>query len=238
MVDSAGAAMIRRSLARIVDHTLVTPDATREDVEALVVEGAELGVFAVCVDPQWIETVVPLAARAGLVVVTVCGFPTGLSPMEEKAAEATRAVAEGANEVDMVIDPVAALAEDWASVEGEVAAVRSAVDAAGDGVVLKVILETASLAQGPGGGGAIIDAALAAEAGGADFVKTSTGFHPAGGATVELVSLLARTVGGRLGIKASGGIRSADQALALVEAGATRLGLSRTRAVLEGFPTT
>lgn len=230
--------MSRAVLARMIDHTLLRPEATREEVEALVEEATKLQVFAVCVEPQWVDIVSSLASRGGLRVVTVCGFPTGLDAREEKAAQAARAVDEGADEVDMVIDPVSAWAGNWGAVEGDVAAVRSSMDAATPHAVLKVILETAALRSGPGGDDAVVTAALAAEAGGADFVKTSTGFHPAGGATVDAVGLLAATVGGRLGIKASGGIRTVDEALAMVAAGATRLGLSQTRAVLEGIRST
>jgi deoxyribose-phosphate aldolase len=222
----------------MVDHTLLGPNVTQEDVVALVEVGAELGVYAVCVDSRWVSVVSPLASAAGLMVVTVCGFPTGLVSTDEKAAEAAHAVEAGAQEVDMVIDPAAAWSANWASIEGEVAAVRSAIDSAGSGTVLKVILETAALATGPGGENDVVHAALAAEAGGADFVKTSTGFHPAGGATVGAVETLARAVGSRLGVKASGGIRDANQAIAMIAAGATRLGLSRTQQVLDGVPST
>jgi deoxyribose-phosphate aldolase len=146
---------------------------------------------------------------------------------EVKAAEAARSVAEGAGEVDMVIDVGAATAGDFAAVEADIAAVRAAVPA---GKVLKVIIESAALSDDE-----IVGACRAAEAAGADFVKTSTGFHPTGGASVHAVEVMARTVGGRLGIKASGGIRTLDDAFAMIDAGATRLGLSGTAGVLAGF---
>jgi deoxyribose-phosphate aldolase len=135
---------------------------------------------------------------------------------------------KGADEVDMVADLEALRLREWGYVERDVASVRESMERVEPGKVLKVILETAAFDDER-----IVGAALAAERGGADFVKTSTGFHPAGGASVEAVRLLAASVGGRLGVKASGGIRSASEALALVEAGATRLGTSRTRAILE-----
>jgi deoxyribose-phosphate aldolase len=137
-------------------------------------------------------------------------------------------VDQGAQEIDMVIDIGAAVAGDFNAVLADVLTVREAV---GDHTVLKVILETAALSDE-----AIVEACRAAERAGANFVKTSTGFHPAGGATVEAVQLMAQTVGGRIGVKASGGIRTAAAALDMIAAGATRLGLSGTRAVLDGLP--
>ena len=147
-----------------------------------------------------------------------------------KAREAAQAVASGASEIDMVIDVGAALAGDLDSVRLDIEAVRAAVP----GAVLKVILESAVL-LGQSDGRTLADVCRAAEDAGADFVKTSTGFHPAGGASVRAVALMTETVGGRLGVKASGGIRTAADALAMLDAGATRLGLSGTRAVLEGL---
>jgi deoxyribose-phosphate aldolase len=191
-----------------------------------VAEGAGLGVFSVCVSPTFVAHAVA-EARGRLAVATVCGFPSGKHVSEVKAAEAARSVADGADEVDMVIDVGAARAGDVASVEADVAAVRAAVPA---GKVLKVIIESAALSDEE-----IVAVCRAAESAGADFVKTSTGFHPAGGASVHAVRLMARTVGGRLGIKASGGVRTLHDALAMIEAGATRLGLSGTSAVVAGF---
>lgn len=213
-----------RKLARIVDHTLLKAAATPEDVVALCDEALVLGVAAVCVSPSYAS----LAARhaRGLPVAVVVGFPSGAHRAAAKAYEAGLACEEGAAELDMVINLGAAASGDWLTVEREVAAVR---EAAPRPVILKVILETALL-DGEG-----IDAACGAvEAGGADYVKTSTGFHPAGGASVEAVQRMASAVDGRLGVKASGGIRSREQALAMVTAGATRLGVSATRTVLAG----
>lgn len=218
----------RAQLAALVDHTLLKPEATDTDVAALVAEAAELGVYAVCVSPS----MVPVAVRAGggLRVAGVAGFPSGKHLPAVKAHEAALAVAAGATEIDMVIDVGAALSGDIDAVRADVQAVRSAI---GD-AVLKVIVESAALL-------ALADEATlagvcrAAEDAGADFVKTSTGFHPAGGASVRAVALMAETVGGRLGVKASGGIRSAADALAMLDAGATRLGLSGTRTVLDGL---
>jgi len=218
----------RDQLAALIDHTLLKPEATRADVAALVAEAADLGVYAVCVSPS----MVPIAVEAagGLRVAAVAGFPSGKHVPAVKAHEAARAVASGASEIDMVIDVGAALAGDFGAVRCDIEAVRAAAPRA----VLKVIVESAVLLSHRDGR-TLAAACRAAEDAGADFVKTSTGFHPAGGASPDAVALMAETVGGRLGIKASGGIRTAADAVAMLDAGATRLGLSGTRAVLDGL---
>jgi deoxyribose-phosphate aldolase len=221
--------LTRPQLAALVDHTLLKPEATDADVAALLAEAAELGVYAVCVSPS----MVPVAVQAGgdgVRVAAVAGFPSGKHVAAVKAHEAGQAVAAGAGEIDMVIDVGAALSGDVDGVRSDIEAVRCAVP----GVVLKVIVESAVL-LGHADERVLADACRAAEAAGADFVKTSTGFHPAGGASVRAVAVMAETVGGRLGIKASGGIRTTADALAMLDAGATRLGLSGTRAVLDGL---
>ncbi|WP_125774180.1 deoxyribose-phosphate aldolase [Antribacter gilvus] len=216
----------RTTLATFVDHTLLKAEATTDDVTALVEEGASLGVFSVCVSPTFVSHAVATAAGR-LAVATVCGFPSGKHRSAVKAYEAAQSVADGADEVDMVIDVGAAKAGDFDTVQADIAAVRAAVPA---GKILKVIIESAALTDDE-----IVAACRAAQSAGADFVKTSTGFHPTGGASVHAVRLMAETVGGRLGVKASGGIRTLEDALAMVDAGATRLGLSGTAAVLDGF---
>ncbi|WP_402376030.1 deoxyribose-phosphate aldolase [Isoptericola rhizosphaerae] len=216
----------RAELARYVDHTLLKPEATSADVTALVEEGAGLEVFSVCVSPTFVAHAVE-AAAGRLAVATVCGFPSGKHASDIKAAEAARSVLDGADEVDMVIDVGVAKAGGFDLVQADVAAVRAAVPA---DKVLKVIIESAALSDDE-----IVEVCRAAEAAGADFVKTSTGFHATGGASVHAVELMARTVGGRLGIKASGGVRTLADAQAMIAAGATRLGLSGTAAVLAGF---
>ena len=221
--------MERARVARMVDHTLLRPEATSDDVAALVAEARALGVLAVCVSPSLLplDTATLGDGADRLLVATVCGFPSGAHHPEVKAAEAARAVADGTDEVDMVMNLGRARRGDWGGVEAEVAAVRDAVPAPR---VLKVIIESAALADDE-----IVRACQVCEAAGADFVKTSTGFHPAGGASEHAVALMAATVGPRLGVKASGGIRTAAAASAMVAAGATRLGLSGTRAVLDGL---
>ena len=214
--------MDRASLARLVDHTLLKPESTDEQVAALVAEAADLGAFSVCVNASRL----PLQVPDGLVVCTVIGFPSGAHASSVKAAEAALAVQQGATEVDMVIDLGRAVTGDWDAVEADVAAVA----AASSGALLKVIVESAALTPEQ-----LVEACRASERGGAQYVKTSTGFHPSGGASVEAVRTMRQTVGDRLGVKASGGIRDTATALAMVDAGASRLGLSGTRAVLQGL---
>lgn len=209
-------------LVGLVDHTLLSPTATPADVAALAAEAADLGTYSICVSPAML----PLGFVCGVKVATVCGFPSGKHAASIKAGEAAQAVADGADEVDMVIDLGLVKAGSLDATLAEIAAVRAAAPAP---TVLKVIIESAALTDEE-----IVAACQAAEAAGADFVKTSTGFHPAGGASVHAVELMTRTVGGRLGVKASGGIRDWDTAAAMVAAGATRLGLSGTAAVLAG----
>lgn len=209
------------SLAALIDHTLLRPEATHADVAALIAEAQELGTYSVCVSPSFL----PLEVPAPLKLAVVCGFPSGKHHAEVKAAEAGLAAAQGADEIDMVIDVGQALEGRYDAVEAEIRAVRTAAP----NVVLKVILETAALTDE-----AIVACCRAAEAAGADFVKTSTGFHPAGGASEHAVALMRATVGDRLGVKASGGIRTREDAERLVAAGANRLGVSATAALLAG----
>ncbi|CAB0581897.1 2-deoxyribose-5-phosphate aldolase [Corynebacterium diphtheriae] len=211
----------RNDVAQMIDHTLLKPEATTDDFKALIADAARLGTYSVCVSPSALPVEVP----ENLHVATVVGFPSGAVKPEIKAAEAARTVADGAEEVDMVINIALAKEGKFDELEAEIKAVRDAVPAPG---ILKVILETAALTDNE-----IVAACKASENAGADFVKTSTGFHPAGGASVHAVEIMHATVGGRLGIKASGGIRTAKDALAMIEAGATRLGLSASAAILE-----
>ncbi|GAB3622391.1 deoxyribose-phosphate aldolase [Mariniluteicoccus endophyticus] len=217
----------RAELAQYVDHTLLKPEATPADVHALAAEARELGTFAICVSPSMLSVAAlgqPLDL-GDVALATVCGFPSGKHVAAVKAAEAAQAVADGADEVDMVIDFGLLKAGNVDAVEAEIRAVREAIP----GALLKVIIESAALTDDE-----IVAACQAAERAMADFVKTSTGFHPSGGASVHAVKLMRETVGDRLGVKASGGIRDHSTAMAMIEAGASRLGLSGTRAVLDG----
>lgn len=220
--------MDRTTLAQMIDHTLLKPEATVADVVALCAEAAELGTFSVCVSPSFVETAVANVSN-GVKVATVCGFPSGKHESAIKAAEAKLSVSQGAHEVDMVIDVGRAIMGDWNYVEADVAAVRAATT----GALLKVILETAALTDEQ-----IAEACRRCEKAGADFVKTATGFHPSGGADVRAIKIMHATVGGRLGVKASGGIRTTEFAEELIAAGATRLGLSGSRAILNGVAAT
>ena len=216
----------REEVAGIVDHTLLKPEATIDDVRALIDEAKELGAYSVCVSSSMLPF--PEDIDLGeLRVAVVCGFPSGAVASQIKAAEAALAVACGADEVDMVINVGAAVAGDFDAVEADIRAVRDAMPFG----LLKVIIESAALSDEQ-----IVAACEAAERAGADYVKTSTGFHPAGGASVHAISLMAGAVGDRLGVKASGGIRDGAFAAELIAAGATRLGLSGTRAVLDTLP--
>ncbi len=213
----------RAALARMVDHTLLAPTATPAEVQALAREAAELGTWSICISPSMLPLTLDLGEQK---LAVVCGFPSGKHTSAVKAAEAAQSVALGADEIDLVIDLGGLLAGQVQAVQADIAAVRAAI---GEQVVLKVIIESAALSDDQ-----IVQACRAAEAAGADYVKTSTGFHPAGGASVAAVRLMADTVGDRLGVKASGGIRDHATALAMIRAGATRLGLSGTAAVLAG----
>jgi deoxyribose-phosphate aldolase len=219
----------RDEVAALVDHTLLKPEATEADVVRLAEEAAALGVCAICVSPS----MVPIAKRARVSAQKLCavvGFPSGKHLSAIKAEEARLVVEAGADEIDMVIDVGAALHGDTDAVRADVAAVRLAI---GERTTLKVIVESAALLL-LGDEQTLLKACRAAAQAEADFVKTSTGFHPAGGASVRAVELMA-TVGPQ--VKASGGIRTAADAVAMLDAGASRLGLSGTGAVLDGLAT-
>ena len=220
----------RAEVARLVDHTLLKPGATPADVTALVAEAIELGTYAVCVSPSMVPVASAALPREGPVIAAVAGFPSGKHLTAVKAQEAALAVDAGAVEIDMVIDVGAAVAGDFGVVHDDIAGVRRAVP----GVTLKVIVESAALLE-LRGSQTLVEVCRVVEDAGADFVKTSTGFHPSGGASTRAVELMTGAVGDRLGIKASGGIRTAQDALAMLDAGATRLGLSGTRRVLDGL---
>lgn len=210
-------------LAQFIDHTFLKPEGTRADVAALIAEALDLGTYSVCVSPSMLPLDVP--AGSDLKIAAVAGFPSGKHHSGIKAAEAALAVASGADEIDMVIDVGAAIEGRFDDVRHDIAAVRHAIP----GTVLKVIIESAALTEEQ-----IEGVCRAAVDAGADFVKTSTGFHPAGGATVEAVRLMRKVVGDAVGVKASGGIRDRVTAEAMIEAGANRLGVSSSRQVLAG----
>jgi deoxyribose-phosphate aldolase len=216
-------AIDRATLALVIDHTLLTPEATSADIVALCAEADELAVGAVCVSPNWVS----LAHKiTNIPVASVVGFPSGSHLPGVKAAEAAQAVSDGASEIDMVANLGWIASGEWSNVESEVAAVRKAI---GAHIVLKVILETGLWSSEQ-----IVAACKHSVSGGADYVKTSTGFHKAGGASLEAVRTMRTAVGDDIGVKASGGIRTTADALAMIEAGASRIGASAARAILSG----
>lgn len=204
-------------LGALIDYTLLRPEASVAEVHRLCAEAVRLGFGTVCVNGQWVGAGVAALGGTSVRVAAVVGFPLGASGLVAKAAETRLAVADGATEIDMVIAIGSAKSGEWSEVRDEIAAVVEA--ARGHGV--KAILETAALTPRE-----IELGCHAALEAGAAFVKTSTGFHPAGGATVDAVALMRRTVGARAGVKASGGIRTVEAALEMLAAGADRIGSS------------
>jgi len=212
-------------LASLIDHTLLKPDATREEIERLCREAAQFCFASVCVNPNWVPVCRDLLRDTGVKVCTVIGFPFGAHLPDVKAYEAHRAVEQGAEEVDMVINIGALKSKDYALVEQDI---HGVVQAVGRDTVVKVILETALLTRDE----KVMGCSLA-KAAGADYVKTSTGFA-GGGATVEDVRLMRETVGPEIGVKASGGIRTTEDVKAMVAAGATRIGASAGVKIVRG----
>jgi deoxyribose-phosphate aldolase len=214
----------RTAVARMIDHTLLAPEATPDRVRSLCAEAVQLGVGAVCVSPNQIALAAGELRGSDVGLASVVGFPSGAHRADVKAAEAAAAHADGAGELDMVVPLGAVVAGEWDLVAAHVAAVRAAAPA-----LLKVIVESAALDD------AQLDQVcrIAVDAG-ADYVKTSTGFHPSGGASVAAVRRMRAAVGWDVGVKASGGIRDAATALAMIEAGATRIGASASAAILDG----
>ena len=216
--------MNTKELAKTIDHTLLKPNATAAQVLKLCDEAKEYGFASVCVNPSRVALAAQALAGTDVTACCVVGFPLGAIPSVSKAAEAAECVRSGAREIDMVINIGAAKDGDWALVESDIAAVRAACGPA----KLKVIIETCLLTDEEK-----VEACLAAKRAGADFVETSTGFST-GGATVEDVRLMRRTVGPEMGVKASGGIHNRQEALAMLEAGATRIGASSGIAIVTG----
>jgi deoxyribose-phosphate aldolase len=206
-----------RGIGRFVDFTLLRPDATAADVARLCDEAIAAEVVAVCVNGAWVRLCAERLRGTSVRVAAVVGFPLGAGTSAAKAAEAAIAADDGAVELDMVMPIGSAKAGEWQAVADDVAAVV----AAAPGAPVKVILETALLRPNE-----IATACGASRRGGAAFVKTSTGFHAAGGATIEAVAAMRQAVGLRFGVKASGGIRTAEAALAMLAAGANRIGAS------------
>ncbi|KAF1301647.1 MULTISPECIES: deoxyribose-phosphate aldolase [Enterococcus] len=212
-------------LNRMIDHTILKPESTEEDVLRIIEEAKKYHFYSVCINPTWVKLAAEKLAGEPIAVCTVIGFPLGANTSEVKAYEATDAINNGADEVDMVINIGALKSKQYKKVQSDIEAV---VQAAKDRALVKVIIETALLDNEE-----IVKACELAKAAGADFVKTSTGFST-GGAVAADVRLMRQTVGPEMGVKASGGIHSEAEAMAMVEAGATRLGVSASVAIVTG----
>lgn len=208
--------MDKKTIASMIDHTLLKPEATPAQVEKLCAEAAEYHFASVCVNPVYIPLAARLLKDTGVKVCCVVGFPLGAIAPEQKAAEAASCAAMGAEELDMVIHIGAAKAGNWALVQRDIEGVVKAAA----GRTVKVIIETCLLTDEEK-----VKACEAAKAAGAHFVKTSTGFST-GGATTHDIALMRKTVGPEMGVKASGGIRDYATAMAMIEAGANRIGAS------------
>ena len=214
------------SLSHLIDHTLLRPDATHDEIAQLCYEARKHGFASVCVNPSHVKLCADLLKGSDVLTCTVVGFPLGATSTEAKTFEAQKAVRDGAKEVDMVINVGALKSRDYELVEHDIASVATAVPAGG--AILKVIIEAALLTDDEK-----VAASQLAKVAGADFVKTSTGFGP-GGATAEDVALMRRVVGPKIGVKASGGIRTRADVQKMVEAGATRIGASASVKIVEG----
>lgn len=215
-----------QNLIQMIDHTLLKAEATREEVLKMVEEAKQYSFASVCVNPTWVKTIAELLTDTPEVkVCTVIGFPLGASTTETKAFEANNAVENGAHEIDMVINIAALKDKQDDVVERDI---RAVVEAANERALVKVIIETCLLTTEEK-----VRACKLAVRAGADFVKTSTGFST-GGATIEDIRLMRQTVGPDIGVKASGGVRSREDALAMVEAGATRIGASSGVSIAKG----
>lgn len=216
--------MKKHDIARMIDHTLLAPNASSEDIRRLCREAAENDFASVCIQPCYVPLAAECLKGSRAKVCTVIGFPLGVNCTEIKAAEAAKAVADGADEVDMVLNRSLVADGRWAEVQKDI----EAVVAAAKGRLVKVILEATELQPDE-----LAEAARTAVTAGADFVKTSTGFV-GGGARVEDIRIMKEAVGDRAQIKASGGIHSYDEAMAMIAAGATRIGASAGLAILAG----
>jgi deoxyribose-phosphate aldolase len=214
------------TMAHLIDHTLLKPDATQDEIAQLCYQARKYGFASVCVNPAYVELCAQLLKGSDVLVCTVVGFPLGATSTETKVFEAQQAIREGATEVDMVINVGAVKSRDYELVERDIASVARACHA--DDAILKVIIEAALLTDEEK-----VVACQLAKVAGADFVKTSTGFGP-GGATAEDVALMRRVVGPTMGVKAAGGIHSYEEAQKMIAAGATRIGASASVKIIQG----
>ena len=218
LTSTLGNTDVGPDVAKLIDHTLLKPDATQDQIAQLCYEARKYGFAAVCVNPTNVKLCSQLLQGSPVHVCAVVGFPLGATPPEVKAFEAQQAIENGASEIDMVLNIGALKSKDYTLVERDIGTVARTCHAGG--AILKVIIEAALLSDEEK-----VIACQLAKAAGADYVKTSTGFGP-GGATVHDVALMRRAVGPEMGVKAAGGIHSYQEAQAMVAAGATRIGAS------------
>ena len=212
-------------IAGMIDHTLLKPDVTRNEIEQLCLEGRKYNFASVCMNPVWVKFCREILTGSGIKICTVSGFPLGASTTAIKAKEAEKGIEDGADEIDMVMNIGALKSGDIKSVEEDIRAIKRACRS---NTILKVIIETSLLTEEE----KILACEISKKAG-ADFVKTSTGFSTSG-ATVEDIILMRRVVGPQMGVKASGGITDFNKAVALIQAGANRLGCGSSVAVITG----
>ena len=225
IASTLGVAPTDGSLSHMIDHTLLSPDATQDQIAELCYEARKCGFASVCVNPSYVRLCSKLLKDSDVLVCTVVGFPLGATSTESKVFETQKAVRDGAMEVDMVINVGALRSRDYELVERDIASVARACHA--DGAILKVIIEAALLTDEEK-----VAACQLAKVAGADFVKTSTGFGP-GGATAADVALMRRVVGSKMGVKAAGGIRTYADAQKMIAAGASRIGASASVKILQ-----
>jgi len=218
-------------LAKVIDHTLLNSTAVRADIEILCRQAIQYGFYSVFVQPKWVDLAAGILRGRGVKVGTMAGFPFGAEITRVKAFQAETAIMAGADEIDMVADLAAIISGDRQALMHDIASVAGVCRSMRPKVLLKVIIEAAALTDEQ-----IVFACQAAQAAGADFVKTSTGFHPAGGARPEHVQLMKQAAPG-CQVKASAGIRTPQQAIELLAAGASRLGTSKSVEIIEQFRT-
>ncbi|SDK53400.1 deoxyribose-phosphate aldolase [Sediminibacillus albus] len=216
---------MEKKLAKMIDHTQLKPDTTKQKIDQIIQEAKDSGFASVCVNPYWVSHCYEQLKATDVKVCTVIGFPLGATTTETKVFETEQAIKNGATEVDMVINVGALKSGDTETVEQDIKAVTRAAD---NKALTKVIIETALLTEDEK-----IEACRLAKQAGADFVKTSTGFS-GGGATVEDIALMRKTVGNEMGVKASGGVRDREATEAMIEAGATRIGASSGVQIIAG----
>jgi deoxyribose-phosphate aldolase len=226
IASTLGVAPTDGSLSHMIDHTVLKPDATQDEIARLCYEAKKYDFASVCVNPSYVKLCTDLLKQSDVLVCTVVGFPLGATSTDSKVFETQKAIRDGATEIDMVINVGALKSRDYELVRRDIASVASACHAGG--AILKVIIEAALLDDEEK-----VAASQLAKVAGADFVKTSTGFGP-GGATAEDVALMRRVVGSNMGVKAAGGIRTFADAQKMIAAGASRIGASASVKIMQG----